>query len=261
MTKEKLSGKASIDAAGPLVFILSWERPLYLWACLDSLYRNTGVPCRFVLIDNASQDPLVRRIIEAFDARGLFHHIRWRPKNTPDAFEEALREHRREIGEYFGFIESDVVALPSEPSWLQIYMAMTAANPKLAILGSLVDRRDFVDPAVAAKRFPQLDAAQLEFLIKAKSPERGLQDTYQEELIDPTPPPGRLIYLRTEFIDQVGILRDRLLYEAARRLGYEAGIATRVRHRHLSFQNLYDYPETDVTVRNTFFKQLEGKKP
>lgn len=247
--------------SAPLVFILSWERPLYLWACLDSLYRNTRTPCRFVLIDNASRDPLVRQVVRGFEARGLFHSIRRREQNTPDALEEAVRHHRHEIGEYFGFVESDVVVLPTEPSWLQTYMAMTAVNPRLAILGSLVDRSDFVDPAEASKRFPQLDPVQIDFLIKSKSPERWLQDEYQEPLIDPTPPPGRLLYLRTDFIDQAGILRDKLLYQAARRLGYEAGIATRVRHRHLSFQNIYDYPETDLAIREQFFKGLEGAKP
>jgi hypothetical protein len=245
----------------PLIFILSWERPLYLWACLDSLYRNTRLPCRFVLIDNASRDPLVRKVIQAFDARGLFHHIRWREQNTPDALAEAIRHHHQEIGEYFGFIESDVVALPTEPGWLEGFISLTRSNPKLAIVGSLVDRSDFVDPTVAAKRFPQLDQVQLDFLIKSKSPERRLQDEYQELLIDSTPPPGRLLFLKKEFIDQVGILRDKLLYQAARNLGYAAGIATRVRHRHLSFQNIYDYPEADLATREEFFKALEGKKP
>lgn len=253
-------GKSRVTSSkAPIVFILSWERPLYLWACLDSLYRNTRVPCRFVLIDNASQDPLVHQVIQAFDARGLFHSIRWREQNTPDALSEAVRHHRQEMGDYFGFVESDVVVLPTEPSWLEGFITLTQSNPKLAIVGSLVDRSDFVDPAIAAKRFPQLDQVQLDFLIKSKSPERLLQDEYQEPLIDPTPPPGRLLFLKTEFIDQVGILRDKLLYQAARRLGYEAGIATRVRHRHLSFQNIYDYPETDLVTREQFFKGLEGK--
>ncbi len=243
----------------PLIFILSWERPLYLWACLDSLYRNTRAPCRFVLLDNASSDPLVSKVISSFEARGLFHQVHRRGNNSPDALSEAIHHHRREMGDYFGFVESDVVALPTEPSWLEGFIALTQSNPKLAIVGSLVDRSDFVDPAVAAKRFPQLDQAQLDFLIKSKSPERLLQDAYQEPLIDPTPPPGRLLFLKTDFIDQVGILRDKLLYQAARRLGYEAGIATGVRHRHLSFQNIYDYPETDLATREQFFKGLEGK--
>lgn len=243
----------------PIVFVLSWERPLYLWACLDSLYRNTPVPCRFVLIDNASTDPSVHQIISSFEARGLFHKVHRRTTNSPSALAEAVSAHDHELGGYFGYIEGDVLILPSVPSWLESFQALVGSRPDLAMLGSLVDGSDFIDPAWAARRFPELPPEQLDFLIKTKSPERKLQDSYAEPLIDPFNPPGRLLFLKTELVRQVGILRDRLMYEAAKRLGYGTGIATSVRHRHLSFQNLFDYPETDIGNRNAFFKGLEGK--
>lgn len=243
----------------PIIFILSWERPLYLWACLDSLYRNTHTPCRFVLLENASSDPLVGEVIRAFAARGLFHRVHRREANSPGALAEAIETHAGELGDYFGFVESDVLVCPSRPSWLQQFLELTAADTSLAMLGSLVDKSDFVDPAWAAGRFPELSPQQLDFLIKSKSPERQLQDSYDEPLIDPFNPPGRLLFLKTEFIQKVGVLRDRLMYEAAKRLGYRAAIATHVRHRHLSYQNIFDYPETDIAARQDFFKRLEGK--
>jgi hypothetical protein len=245
----------------PLVFILSWERPLYLWACLDSLRRNTRAPCRFVLVDNASADPAVRQVIAAFDARGMFHRVHLRGTNSPAALAEAIAAHRDELGGHFAYIESDVVVLPSHPCWLGRFQALTDEDPAFAMLGSLVDKSDFVDPAWAAQRFPQLTAEQLDFLIKGKSPERRLADSYREAVIDPFNPPGRLLFLKTEFIVKVGVLRDRHMYETAKQLGYRAGIATGVRHRHLSFQNLFDYPETDVGARNAFFDALSKKPP
>jgi hypothetical protein len=127
------------------------------------------------------------------------------------------------------------------------------------MVGSLVDKSDFVDPTWASRHFPELNPEQLEFLIKGKSPERRLQDHYDEPLIDPFNPPGRLLFLKTEFIRRNGVLRDRLMYESVKRLGYKAAIATGVRHRHLSFQNLFDYPETDLATRNAFFTSMEGK--
>lgn len=242
----------------PLVFILSWERPLYLWTCLDSLYRNTRIPCRFVLLENASTDPLVDQIIRAFEAREMFHKVHRRKVNSPEALAEALEIHAAELSEYFCYIESDVLIAPSEPSWLQQFLDLSAADPQLAIIGSLVDKTDFVDAEWAVKRFPSLDSGQLQFLIKSKSPERRLQDHYAEPLIDPFNPPGRLLFLKTEFIKRAGILRDKLSYETAKKMGYRAAIATGVRHRHLSFQNLFDYPESDLKQRNTFWKGLEG---
>lgn len=243
----------------PLIFILCWERPLYLWACLDSLYRNTPIPRRFVLIDNASRDPLVSQVIRAFEARGLFHRVHRRSENSPDALAEAVAAHLGELGGYFGYIESDVLVPPSEPCWLQRFLDITAANPDIGMLGSLVDKTDFVDRDWAAKRFPQLSAKQIFFLVKPKSPERNLKDSYAEPLIDPFNPPGRLLFLKTEMIKQTGILRDSLLYEECKRLGYRACIATGVKHRHLSFQNIFDYPGTDNDTRTAFFKAMQGE--
>ncbi|HET7175105.1 MAG TPA: glycosyltransferase [Gammaproteobacteria bacterium] len=245
--------------SSPYVFILSWQRPLYLWNCLDSLYRNTRTPCRFVLVDNASDDPLVDQVIQGFERRGMFHAVHRRTTNSPDAFDQALREHKVELGDYLAYIEGDVEVLPSTPSWLEGFLALTQKHPDLAMLGSLVDGYDFVDLDWAKQRFPELDLQQLDFLIKSKSPERRLKDIYTEELIDIITPPGRLTFLKTSFILEVGDLRDRLMSAAAKRLGYRAAIATRVRHRHLSFQNLFDYPDTDLKQRTVFFDAQQGK--
>ena len=238
----------------PIVFIQSYERPIYLWACLDSLYRNTKHPCRFVLIDNASRDPLVNKVIGAFEARGMFYSVHRRKENTQDAMPEALKHHNDQLGEYFGYVQSDILVHPSEPCWLTEFISLVQENPDLGLVGSLVDKSDFVDPIKAVELFPNTETVQLNFLIKARSPERTLRNNYDERLIDPFNPPGRLQFLKREFIDKAGwILRDRPLYETCKRLGYKAAIATRVRHRHLSLLNLFDYPESEVSARNRFF--------
>lgn len=245
----------------PLVFILSWQRPLYLWACLDSLHKTTTVPCRFVLLDNASTDPLVHQVIASFEARGLFHRVHRRSENNVLALTEAVEEHKGELGDYFGFIENDVMVLPSQPSWLEEFQDLCAADPKLAMLGSLVDKSDFVDPAWAAQRFPDISATQLEFLTKSKSKERTLADHYDEHLIDVFNPPGRFLYLKTEAFLRTGDRPDHWMYQAMKELGYHCGIATRVRHRHLSLANAFDYPEYDAVDRNSFYRGLmRGKR-
>ncbi len=245
---------------GPLVFILSWERPLYLWACLDSLRRTTKTPCRFVLLDNASSDPLVHKIIASFEARDFFHRVYRRSVNSPFALTEALHEHRTEVGEYFAFVESDVMVLPSEPSWLEEFQALTEADPQLAMLGSLIDKTDFIDRTWAARRFPQLTGKQLEFLTKSESIERTLADEYTERSIDVMNPPGRLLYLKTEAFAKTGDLPDLLLSKTLKTLGYRYAIATRVRHRHLSLSNVFDYPEYEQDARNKFYARLVHEK-
>ena len=244
----------------PLVFILSWQRPLYLWACLDSLRKTTTAPCRFVLLDNASSDPLVQRVIDSFEKRGLFHRVHRRRENSPLALTEAVAEYQAELGEYFGFIENDVLVLPSQPSWLEEYQDLCAADPKLAMLGSYVDKSDYLDPAWAARQFPGISEKQLEFLTKSKSTERTLADHYDERLVDVINPPGRFLYLKTEAFLQTGDLPDYRMYLAMKGLGYSCGIATRVRHRHLSLANAFDYPEYDGAERTSFFQRLVHAK-
>ena len=238
----------------PIVFILSWERPLYLWACLDSLYHTTKVPCRFVLVDNASTDPLVGKIIDSFEARGMFHRVHRRSSNEPSAMSEAIALHSGELGDYFGFVESDVIVLPSEPSWLEEFQRLVALDSRLGMVGSLIDKRDFVDPQWIAENFAGLGQEKVDFLIKTKSVERGLADEYAEPLIDPFNPPGRLLYLKTEAVKEIGLIRDTKLYESMKLNDHKAAIATRVRHRHLSLANIFDYPEHDRDVREKFFR-------
>ncbi len=245
----------------PLIFILSWERPLYLWACLDSLRRTTTTPCRFVLLDNASIDPLVHRVIASFEARDMFHRVYRRSENSPMALTEAVQEHEAELGDHFVFIENDVLVLPSQPSWLEEFQDLCVADPKLAMLGSLVDKSDFIDPQWAAKHFSDISVDQLEFLTKSKSKERTLADHYEERIIDPFNPPGRFLYLKSEAFLQTGDMPDYWMSQAMKDRGYSCGIATRVRHRHLSLSNAFDYPDYDLADRKAFFKKMmHGKR-
>lgn len=100
------------------VMILSWNRPLYLWTCLDSLYRYTRRPARFIIVDNNSDDAMVRPIIEGFERRGMFHEVEWADTNSPTRIIEMFHKHRSISGEYFAYIESDVAVFDTDPCWL-----------------------------------------------------------------------------------------------------------------------------------------------
>jgi GT2 family glycosyltransferase len=84
-----------MTASGPdpiPVLITSYNRPLYLWACLDSLYRHTRHPHRFTIIDMASEDPLVDEVIAGFARRGMFTEVIRAPRNHFD--ERTVRVRR-----------------------------------------------------------------------------------------------------------------------------------------------------------------------
>src|ERR1700681_3543809 len=126
------------------VFIVSRNRAFYLWACLDSLFKYTRHPCRFIFGDNGSDEPLVRQVVEGFERRGMFHSVLFRPENDLDLWEVLVKGHLDLIGKYFAFVESDVMVLPQEPCWLSQYVTLMEEDKKVAMLGSFIDQTDFV---------------------------------------------------------------------------------------------------------------------
>ncbi len=238
------------------VFILSWERPLYLWACLDSFYRHTRFPHRFILVDNGSRDPLVHEVITGFERRQMFHEVHRQNENLPETTHIFLRRYWDSLGEYFAYVEGDVVIEPSSPCWLTRMTSLIEADEKLAMLGSYIDTNDFVPEAFAREIEPSMVADRLSDLIKAKSPERNIPQSDQK-IISPFNPPGRLLLLRKKAIGVVTRRSDGQVHRELLEHGYRTGIATGVRHRHLSLLNFFDYPHYDFDNRHRYFHKVD----
>ena len=143
------------DDAPIAVVIQSRNRPLYLWASLDALFRHTTFPHRFVLVDMASEDPLVRQVVRGFERRGMFSEVVWMPRNSWSELCAFLEQRLPVLGEYAAYVESDVVVAEMEPCWLSIFVGLMRANPRLAMLGSVIDKRDFVDLESALRTQPR----------------------------------------------------------------------------------------------------------
>lgn len=237
----------------PFVFILSWNRPLYLWACLDSLYRHTEHPCKIVIADNNSTDPLVRQVISNFDKRELFHRVHMYDENDHLRFKKLIDEYWDEIGSYFVFVESDIEILPTKDQcWLSTFIGHMTENENLASVGSRVYKKDFVSMEEAKRLLPDADEKELEFLIKAEAPMRGYQHT-DEKLIEPHNAPLRLLMMRKKAYARIEFGQDFQMYNRLKMLGYDAKISTEVVHRHLSLLNIYDYCSYSLAERNNFF--------
>lgn len=245
---------------GPFVFILSWERPIYLWVSLDSLHRRTRTPCRFVLVDNGSTDPLVRDVIAGFERRGMFHAVHLLDSNEPGNFAAVLEDYLPRVGSHFAYVESDIsIEAPVDGCWLGTLLALAEEDPKRAMLGSYCDPRDFPDVVVTRRLFPELDEEAYLRLVKAASPERTLPVVPPDEpLISPFNPPGRILLLRTEAIAPIGMRADAELHLALIEQGWRTGISTAVRHRHLSLLHVFDEPSYDTAGRTAFFAEFGG---
>ncbi len=228
------------------VFIKSWNRPLHLWASLDSFYRNTRIPCRFVLIDNASDDPMVDQIIASFSRRGMFHAVHKMPENIPENQQVIYAQHRADMGAYMALVDADVTVDDGQPDWLSRMLNVMQVRPTLGLLGTAVDLSDFIPPVQARQIAPGMPEDVLMSLIKANSPERAQPDAHGADIINPYKPAGRLLLARTETLDKTGaLIGNKKLCEAVNNAGYDVGITPKVEHRHLSLLNLFDYPEYD----------------
>lgn len=247
------------------VIIASWGRPLYLWNCLDTLSRRTTSPARFVLINNHHPDPGVEEVIRAFERRGFFAAVRRFVNNSVENLLSAYADEIQSCGPEHVFLESDTVVSCSVGCWLAEMRRIFRAHPSIGMLGSLVDTTDFVSPEAAGKL--AASAGDAEFLAKLTSPERGFHpaDHWHDGTRDFFPtrgscpienPPGRLLMLETSHMRRVGLLPDSALAESFRQHGFLPAVTARVRHRHLSLLNIYDYPTYDRTNRNTFFDTM-----
>lgn len=242
------------------VFVISWERPLYLWSCLDSLFRETSSPARVVIIDNSSQDPLVPDVIRGFERRGLFHAVHRMPENRPDSFERILAQYENELGDRYVYMESDIIVRGEEGCWLGTMNRLFDQDPRLAMLGSRIDPSDFVKKERAELLAPELEAEQRENLIKLHSPERLEQSPVGAFTDAPFNPPGRLLMLRKAAVRQVGFQRDSKLHKALLAADYKTAIAYAVVHRHLSLLNFFDYPDYDYDSREKYFARAVEMK-
>jgi GT2 family glycosyltransferase len=235
------------------VFVKTWNRPLHLWACLDSFYRLTRHPCRFVVIDNASTDPQTHDVIRGFERRDMFTAVHLMDRNARTNQDAVYAQYRAAVGDYVVLVDGDVVVEDVTPCWLGRMVDVADRHPRLAMLGSYLDTSDFVDLARARRLAPQLSDEALTFLVKADSPERRLPPP-EAEIIRPFNPPGRFVLLRTAAVDALGLRSGGVrFWQAALAAGWDVGIATAVRHRHLSLCNLFDYPDYDVGERNRYF--------
>lgn len=246
---KRLSRPAPPPEAGPVgpvyALIRTWNRPLHLWACLDSLYRGTRHPCRFVLVDNGSDDPQVDGVIRGFERREMFHAVHRMERNHAANQAEVWALHRPDMGRYVVLIDGDTAVERTEPCWLERMLAVAERHPRIGLLGSAVDTADFVDPEWARARAPDLPAEVVAALVKERSPERR-QPRSRAEVMQPYPPAGRLLLARTQVLDRTGpLIGNRRLCAAVEAAGWEVGIAPAVRHRHLSLLNFFDYPGYD----------------
>ncbi len=234
------------------------NRPVYLWNCLDALYRHTQSPARFFLIDMASDDALIPQVVSGFQRRGMITEYIRMETNDPAHLIAWITAQLPDFGDVVAYVEGDAVLCDRSGCWLEEMASLMRDNPALAMLGAAIDKRDFVDPAEATALEPNLPAPHLAGLIKAHSPERDQLLPIEEEtrIFHPHNPAGRLLLLRCAALQQVGVGEDWAMHRKFVDAGYQTGVSTRVSHRHMSLLHIFDYPDYDLAARNAYMTDL-----
>ena len=235
---------------------------MFLWACLDSLHRLTRSPCEIFLIDAASDDPGIGPVIDGFARRDLFARVIRLERNEPRLVWSTIAGLVEPSDELIAYVESDVVIEPGAYGcWLARMAELVRADPKLAMLGSAIDKSDFISLEAARRIAPELPEEVLRDHIYASDPERDQEPDAAggSPLFSPHNPAGRLLVLRTAALRIVGAASDSDMHERLLDHGYTTAISTEVRHRHLSLLNIFDYPLYDVGQRNAYMAGLSYK--
>lgn len=244
------------------IFIASWSRAIHMWVALDALWRTTTSPARVILLDNHDPDPVKERVIMGFERRGLFSEVVRFESNSAVNISRGYMERLPTCGRFHVVMDSDTAILEGERCWVAEFNGIMEANPGIGMLGSLVDVRDFVADDGLPEGFGT-DAPQARFLSKLDSPERGFIDDpawadprrpfFPTQPPCPIPnPPGRLLMLDTESMQRFGKRTDGQLAECFREHGMTPAVTARVRHRHLSLLNIFDYDDYSFEHRGRF---------
>lgn len=249
------------------IFLASWGRPIYLWTCLDALWRNTRLPFQVVLLNNAHPDRLqsifVEEVIASFSARNMFADIVMFNDNSFENIKQAYMSRLNDVGTHHIFMESDAVICEQNNCWLETMKRIMMDNPAIGMLGSMIDARDFVSKETALSLVNN-NQEMANFLAKLNSPERGFinssvwTNSSAEYFVTEHPfpisnPPGRLLMLHTETMISLGLHPDGALAQKFRQRGMSPAITPQVKHRHLSLLNIYDYKDYCPESRNSFF--------
>ncbi len=227
------------------VLMLVHDRPVYTYMTLDSVRRATRSPYRLTVYHHRVEPTQNDDVIDSFRRRGVVSHVIEQDGPLVDwkAVERAVFA-MLDPGEPFAFfLESDVVIETTDGCWLAEMAGALTAHPDLARVGSAIDKSDFIDPASLERDLGRPLTLAERQIIKAASPERHQSFAPGQTLFTGHNVAGRFFGMRiaaaTRDLPRIDSLMDAVLRDR----GWTTAILSTVRHRHLSLQNYYDYPE------------------
>lgn len=227
------------------ILMLVHDRPIYIYMTLDSLRRATRSPYHLTVFHHPSGNPLVPQVLQSFVHRGVIDEIVEITDEYVDHLEILRMATERHLldHDFVFWFEEDVVIESDERCWIEKMIAAFHEDTRLAMVGSAIDKTDFISPERLSAQMGRALTDEELAMIKASSPER-LQRFENGEMVGRVHNvPGRFLGLRTAAITEDVINVDSRMDAAVRARGWTTRTLPTVRHRHMSLQNYYDYPD------------------
>ena len=116
------------------LILLSWNGLEELTPCLESLFRCTDVPCRLLVVDNASEEP-VRAYLRTLAPRGAIVDVRLLQNETNDGFPKGMnRGLRASQAPSVCLLNNDLIFTDG---WLSEMLAVAALDPAIGLINPM----------------------------------------------------------------------------------------------------------------------------
>lgn len=242
------------------IFMPVHGRPIYTYMALDGLQRSTRSPFELTIIHHRTEPTMNDDIIAMFERRGVVHDVILETGEQLDwlGLIKVVQGMLGPQDEFAFLIEDDVVIEPTDECWMQAMVDAMRADPQLAMVGSVIDQSDFISPEALSQDLGRPLTEVEENVIKAGSPERLQRFDEQDALFSGHNVAGRLFGIRLAALSEETPLLDARTDRALRARGWKTASLTKVKHRHMSLLNYYDYPEY-YTRREGYISNLRGQ--
>lgn len=225
------------------VYVLTHNRPEYLFCCLDSLSKNTTMEHRVFVVDNGSETTRNQEIVRMFEmGRKVVDGSLRLDYNALDA-RDRLMACYEPTGKYVVMLDDDVLV---PRGWLESLVAMMEERPDFGVLSlnvSEIDRPDGRNPLVHKMWVDDVNGECPQWrdehgrLSLIWSPKHDLGDVVETECV------GILHITRIGLYKSIGrFVCDSWYCAQVRSVGMRVGYLKTVSMRHLGLNDYTDYP-------------------
>lgn len=225
------------------IYIITHNRPYYLFMTLDALTKNTDFDCRIFVGDNNSDTDENENILKTFKyCRQSINDFILFNKNSILNRNELIKKFKPK-NEFIVIIDDDIL-VPKR--WLTQLVDVLKHEKEYGALSLNISEDDRPDPN--NKLTPDYWNANKDLIWTKK---------YNDDYLIRTDTVAGLVITKTSLFFDIGKFhRDCYYSTQVRKKGYKVGYLKNIYMRHLGYNMFYDYPDYRGK-RDEFFEQFK----